>query len=93
MDTVPELAQRNAQNLFDALTKTNAEKKACASDAVTQRGEKLHRSGEGHAARAAILKVRLSIATRSAHPGGGRFEFLRQGPNPPGIHAGFRVIQ
>jgi hypothetical protein len=24
---VPELAQRNAQNLFDALTKTNMEKK------------------------------------------------------------------
>lgn len=27
VDTVPELAQRNAQNLFDALTKTNMEKK------------------------------------------------------------------
>ena len=27
VDTVPELAQRNAQNLFDALTKTNTEKK------------------------------------------------------------------
>ncbi|MFM7418046.1 MAG: DUF4332 domain-containing protein [Alphaproteobacteria bacterium] len=27
MDTVPELAQRKAENLFDALTKTNAEKK------------------------------------------------------------------
>ena len=27
VDTVPELAQRNAQNLFDALTKTNNEKK------------------------------------------------------------------
>ena len=27
VDTVPELAQRKAQNLFDALTKTNAEKK------------------------------------------------------------------
>ena len=27
MDTVPELAQRKAQNLFDTLTKTNAEKK------------------------------------------------------------------
>ena len=27
VDTVPELAQRNAQNLFDALAKTNAEKK------------------------------------------------------------------
>jgi hypothetical protein len=27
VDTVPELAQRKAQNLFDALTKTNVEKK------------------------------------------------------------------
>ena len=27
VDTVPELAQRKAQNLFDALAKTNAEKK------------------------------------------------------------------
>ena len=27
VDTVPELAQRNAQNLFDALAKTKAEKK------------------------------------------------------------------
>lgn len=27
VDTVPELAQRQAQNLFDALTKTNTEKK------------------------------------------------------------------
>jgi len=27
VDTVPELAQRKAENLFDALTKTNAEKK------------------------------------------------------------------
>jgi predicted RecB family nuclease len=27
VDTVPELAQRKAQNLFDALTKTNTEKK------------------------------------------------------------------
>ena len=27
MDTVSELAQRKAQNLFDALAKTNAEKK------------------------------------------------------------------
>ena len=27
MDTVTELAQRKAQNLFDTLTKTNAEKK------------------------------------------------------------------
>jgi predicted flap endonuclease-1-like 5' DNA nuclease len=27
VDTVPELAQRNAQNLFDALTKTNIDKK------------------------------------------------------------------
>jgi predicted flap endonuclease-1-like 5' DNA nuclease len=27
VDTVPELAQRNAQNLLDALTKTNTQKK------------------------------------------------------------------
>jgi len=27
VDTAPELAQRKAENLFDALTKTNAEKK------------------------------------------------------------------
>jgi hypothetical protein len=55
VDTVPELAQRKAQNLFDALAQTNAEEKAGASDTVTQRREKLDSSGEGHAARTSIL--------------------------------------
>lgn len=57
------------------------------------RGEGLICFSEGTAARAAGLIARASTGPRSAHPRERRFQFLRQCPNPPGIHAGFRIIQ
>lgn len=58
-----------------------------------QRGEALICISEGSTVRAAGLIARASTGPRSACPRGRRLQFLRQYPNPPGIHAGFRIIQ
>ena len=64
----------------------------------TVMGDKLRSEGlvcvsKGTAARAAGLIARASTGPRSARPRERRLQFLRQCPNPPGIPAGFRIIQ